>query len=193
MKDYTNVSDTELLALYAKNGECEAFDELVERYRRPLFSWFLGMTGSRADAEDLFQDLWVKAMKHAEGFKDVSFRAWMWKVARTTLVDHVRRLRPTVSLDETDPEDEDSVPLSDRIPDMRPTPDQEAASADMARRLRSEIARLPAPQREVVLMRTQGGLQFNEIAQTLGIPLGTALGRMRDAVAKLKAALTGVK
>ena len=69
-------SDAALLQDYV-HGEVASLDELVERYRKPLFSWFLGMTGSRSDAEDLFQDLWVRVIRSADRFKDVSFRAWM--------------------------------------------------------------------------------------------------------------------
>jgi RNA polymerase sigma-70 factor (ECF subfamily) len=67
-------SDAALLAAYVQ-GRVQSLDELVERYRKPLFSWFVGMTGSHSDAEDLFQDLWIRVIKNADRFMDVADRA----------------------------------------------------------------------------------------------------------------------
>ena len=181
-------SDADLLFAYAK-GDVAAMDCLVGRYRQALFSWFLGMTGSRADAEDLFQDLWVRVIRNADRFENVSFRAWMWQIARNLLIDFRRKKKPDISLDDVG-EDEDDHPLLDQLvsPDKGPAEDLE--QADLARRAMRAVGQLPDIQREIFLMRVQGDLSFNEIAETLKIPLNTALGRMHDATTKLRAILT---
>jgi RNA polymerase sigma-70 factor (ECF subfamily) len=180
-------SDADLLAAYAK-GDVRCLDLLVARYRQALFSWFLGMTGSRSDAEDLFQEVWIRIIRNADRFKDVSFRAWMWQIARNLLIDFRRKRKPDVSLD--DIEDEESQPLLDTLVAPGTSPREAVERTDLAKLAMQAVGKLPAVQREVFLMRVQGDLPFNEIAKALKIPLNTALGRMHDATTRLKQLLT---
>jgi RNA polymerase sigma-70 factor, ECF subfamily len=176
-------SDATLLARYAQ-GDVECLDELVERYRKPLFSWFVGMTGSHSDAEDLFQDLWIRVIKNADRFKDVSFRAWMWQIARNLLIDFRRKKKCDFSLDEVS--DEEDHPLLETLVAKGPTPQQDVERTDLARKAMQAVGQLPAVQREVFLMRVEGDIPFQEIAKILKVPLNTALGRMHDATTRLK-------
>jgi RNA polymerase sigma-70 factor (ECF subfamily) len=176
-------SDAELLHAFAK-GDSDAMDRLVARYRQALFYWLLGMTGNRADAQDLFQDVWFRVIRHAERFNDVSFKAWLWKIARNLLIDFRRKRKPDVSLDAV--EDEDDQPLVDQLAAKGAGPAEAVERADLTKRVMRAVAGLPEVQRDVFLMRVQGDLSFSEIAETLGIPLNTALGRMHDAMTKLK-------
>ena len=182
-----STSDADLLAAYVK-GQVDCLDVLVGRYRQALFSWFLGMTGSRSDAEDLFQDVWIRIIKNADRFKDVSFRAWMWQIARNLLIDFRRKRKPDISLD--DVEDAEDHPLLDSLVAPDASPREALERTDLARRAMLAVGKLPAVQREVFLMRTQGDLPFNEIAKVLKIPLNTALGRMHDATTRLKQLMT---
>ncbi|MBP5320171.1 MAG: sigma-70 family RNA polymerase sigma factor [Kiritimatiellae bacterium] len=180
------LSDAELIARFSA-GDSAAMDRLIGRYRQTLFSWLVGMTGNRADAEDLFQDIWVKIIRNAGRFSNVSFKAWMWKIARNVLIDFRRKRRAEVSLDAVD--DEDDAPMVEQLVSPDASPAQRVELDDMTRRVMRAVAGLPAVQREVFLMRTQGNLSFAEIAETMGVPLNTALGRMHDAMNKLKKAL----
>jgi RNA polymerase sigma-70 factor (ECF subfamily) len=175
--------DADLLAAYVK-GDVPSLDALVGRYRQTLFSWFLGMTGSRSDAEDLFQEVWIRIIRNADRYKDVSFRAWMWQIARNLLIDFRRKRKPNISLDAVE-EDEDQ-PLLETLIAPDASPREVVERTDLARRAMQAVGKLPAVQREVFLMRTQGDLPFNEIAQILKIPLNTALGRMHDATTRLR-------
>jgi len=176
-------SDAELLRDYAQ-GHAAAMEQLVARYRSALFSWLLGMTGNRADAEDLFQEVWFRVIRHAERFTDVSFKAWMWKIARNLLIDFRRKRKPDISLDAV--EDEEDQPLVDTLVAKGAGPAEAVENDDLTRRVMRAVGALPDVQREVFLMRVQGDLSFSEIAETLNIPLNTALGRMHDAMMKLK-------
>jgi RNA polymerase sigma-70 factor (ECF subfamily) len=175
--------DADLLAAYVK-GDVESLDILAGRYRQTLFSWFLGMTGSRSDAEDLFQEVWIRIIRNAARYKDVSFRAWMWQIARNLLIDFRRKRKPNISLDAA--EEEEDQPLLETLIAPDASPREVAERTDLARRAMQAVGKLPAVQREVFLMRIQGDLPFNEIAQVLQIPLNTALGRMHDATTRLK-------
>jgi len=179
----TETSDAELLRAFAE-GDSTAMDKLVARYRSALFSWLLGMTGNRSDAEDLFQDIWIRVIRHAARFNDVSFKAWLWKIARNLLIDFRRKRKPDISLDEVD--DEDDHPLLDQLTAKGAGPAYAVELDDMTKRVMRAVTALPDVQRDVFLMRVQGDLSFSEIAETLNIPLNTALGRMHDAMTKLK-------
>ncbi len=180
------LSDAALLSAFAK-GEAHALERLVNRYKSALFAWFVGMTGNRSDAEDLFQELWFRVIRHAAKFNDVSFKAWLWRIARNLVIDYRRKRRPDISLDAVD-NDED-LPLLDRLVSADKGPALRVEREDAINRVMRALGALPAVQREVFLMRVQGDLPFSEIAQTLDIPLNTALGRMHDAMIKLKKAL----
>ena len=179
----TETSDAELLSRFAQ-GDPDAMDQLVARYRQALFSWLVGMTGNHADAEDLFQDVWFRVIRHAGRFNDVSFRAWLWKIARNLLIDFRRKRKPDISLDAV--ENEDDVPLVEQLTARDVNPAKAVELDDMTKRVMRAVTRLPEVQRDVFLMRVQGDLSFSEIAKTLNIPLNTALGRMHDAMTKLK-------
>lgn len=176
-------TDAELLEAFNR-GDTKALEFLVGRYRQALFSWLLGMTGNRADADDLFQEIWLRVIKNAGRFNNVSFKAWMWKIAKNLLIDFRRKRRPDVSLDAV--ADADEVPLVDRLTAPDRDPARQIEMDDMTSRVMRAVETLPEMQREVFLMRTQGELSFSEIAAALGIPLNTALGRMHDAMNKLK-------
>ena len=114
-------TDSELVAAFA-SGDAAAMEELVSRYRRALFSWFSLQVQDRGTAEDLYQDVWLKVIRGAAAFHDVSFKAWMWRIARNRLIDHRRKMRPELTLDQpvagTDG-DEDAPSNVDRVSDGR--------------------------------------------------------------------------
>lgn len=182
-----DTSDAELLQAFVQ-GEMRAFDALMMRYRATLFGWLVSMTSNRSDAEDLFQELWIRVMRHAGRFHNVSFKAWVWKIARNLVIDFRRKSRPTISLDAV--VDQDDTPLVERMATAEGAPYQGMEFSDISRRVMAAVDELPDMQKEVFLMRVQGELTFKEIASTLDIPLNTALGRMHDAVKKLKRQLS---
>ncbi|MBQ9430605.1 MAG: sigma-70 family RNA polymerase sigma factor [Kiritimatiellae bacterium] len=175
--------DAELLFRYVK-GDVASMDTLVQRYRKPVFLWLSERTSCRSDAEDLFQEVWVRIIRNAGRFNNVSFRAWMWTITRNILIDFRRKQRAEVSLDETS--DDDETPLVEQLPSPEAEPYRRAELADMSRRVMEAVSLLPEVQREVFFMRTRDNMSFNDIADKLGIPLNTALGRMHDAMTKLK-------
>lgn len=187
--NFDEMTDSELMSAYVQ-GASKAFYTLESRYRKQLFAWLVSSLSNRSDAEDLYQDIWLRIIKNAKGFKDVSFKAWMWKIARNRVIDFRRKKKPDLTLDSTF--NEDDQPLVDRIQSLDPGPASQVETDDLTRRMLAIVDQLPEVQREVFLLRVQSHLSFSEIAESLDIPLNTALGRMHDAMNKVKKQLLEV-
>lgn len=185
------ITDAELVDR-ALAGSQDAFRELVERYERPVFSLLVRMLRDPALAEDLAQDVFVKAFRRlAQYDRGRQLSSWLFKIAHNTGVDHLRRREvETVSLAPPEGEDGDHrAMLAD--PDAE-SPAAAAERADLARALERAIARLRVEYRELVTLRYQEGLSYQEIVEVTGQPLGTVkthLHRARKELAGILSAL----
>lgn len=186
--------DSDLIRDYLAGDEA-AFAELFERYKAPLFSYLLRMTGDRDKAEDLFQETFIKAVKALGRFGgEKKFSAWLFTIARNSLMDSFRRgkLRAAASLDDTGPDGEGPA-LGGALASAEPGPEAAALSAAGVEEFRRAFDSLPEEQKEVFLMRHYSGLSFREIAEAVGTPIGTVLARMSRAAAKLREKLKGLQ
>jgi RNA polymerase sigma-70 factor (ECF subfamily) len=165
--------DFELVA-QALAGSERAFADLLARYERPVFTLVLRMVRDRSTAEDLAQDAFLKAFdKLATYDPSRKFSSWLFKIAHNTAIDHLRRRGvETVSLDE--PAGEDAAGPARTIEDrVTETPAAAAERSDLSRALARAVGRLRPEYREVVVLRYQAGLEYGEIAEATGFPLGT--------------------
>lgn len=166
-------SDHELVER-ALAGSERAFADLLARYERPVFTLVLRMVRDRSTAEDLAQDAFLKAFdKLATYDPDRKFSSWLFKIAHNTAIDHLRRRElETVSLDEPAGEDTGGPArtVEDRVTE---TPAAAAERSDLSRALARAVGRLRPEYREVVVLRYQAGLEYGEIAEATGFPLGT--------------------
>ena len=175
-------TDAELLFAFRK-GDTAALDTLIARYQGQLHGYLRAMTGSPADADDLFQETWMRVIRNPGSFRGGAFNAWLWRITRNLLVDRLRRRKPVVSLDDTTAE---GTSFAELTPATGPEPGEESEAAELGRRITAAVAKLPADQRDVFLLRTQAGLSFAEIAKLRKVPLNTALGRMHYAIQRLR-------
>jgi RNA polymerase sigma-70 factor (ECF subfamily) len=181
-------SDFELVA-QALSGSERAFADLLARYERPVFSLVLRMVRDRSTAEDLAQDAFLKAFdKLATYDPGRKFSSWLFKIAHNTAIDHLRRRElETVSLDE--PAGEDTAGPARTVEDrVTETPAAAAERSDLSRALARAVGRLRPEYRQVVVLRYQAGLEYGEIAEATGFPLGTVktyLHRARKELAGL--------
>lgn len=173
-------SDDLLAKDFDTSGSEAAIELLVMRHGRALMGYLRAKT---PDAEDVFQETWLRAIRGIHGFKGGSFRAWLIVIARNGMIDRARRARPVVSLDA---QDDRGQTLGEKLPGNTLTAPVSLAGEEARRRIIERVDALPAEQREVFLLRTQQELSFAEIAKLLGVPLNTALGRMHYAVTKLR-------
>ena len=179
---YTERTDKSLVAAYRK-GDIAAFDTLVERYRRPVFGFILNSTCNQADAEEVYQETWLKAIRGLDSYKEKNFGGWLVRIARNTMIDRSRRRRPDVSLDA---ESATGRPLSEVVADGGPGPHDQMVASDLGRAIGEAVDTLQPEQKEVFLMRVEAELSFKEIAAIQGVPINTALSRMQYALNRLK-------
>ncbi|CAN5273931.1 RNA polymerase sigma factor [soil metagenome] len=179
--------DESLLAAF-RGGTAAACSTLYSRHERPVYRYLLRSLSDKAAAEDVMQDTWMTVMRSAADFKpDHRFTAWLYTIARSRLVDHLRRHRPMVSLDAEAANDPDSSEtLLDRLVDeATPSPEHLSIDRERARALMDRFERLPAPQRDVFLLHVQAGLEIDEIAALVGAGAEAVRSRLRYAVARL--------
>ena len=183
-------SDDDLVRAF-RTGDGSAMEALFGRYRRAVFGWLLRMSQDEGEAEDLHQEVWLKVIRGIDGYSAGSFRAWLWRVARNAAADRARKHVAEPILDAPMEEGADAAAFVDQVPDetvvsvLTRMEEEERKTA-----VREAVDGLSRRLKEVVLLRLNGELKFQEIADILGLPIGTVLGRMNLALAKLRQALS---
>jgi len=180
-------TDAELVAR-ALNGSQDAFRELVERFERPVFSLVVRMVQDAGTAEDLAQEIFVKAFRRLDTFDPGrKFSSWIFKIAHNTTIDHLRKgTSDTVPL-ETDSEEGGS--LLAVLADPVESPAAAAERRDLGRALEQAIATLRSEYREAVLLFYVEGASYLEICEITGQPLGTVKTNLHRARKELAVAM----
>ena len=184
MTTFKNLADDELVMMYAK-GNNEAFDALLERHKDRLYNYILFLVHNETIAEDLFQETFIKIIcriqsgdYHAEG----KFVSWMVRIAHNLVLDYHRDRQNTLVVSS---EDTDYDILNDRS-----LADECCESQMVYQQTLVDIGRiahlLPPTQSEIIQMRYYSGMSFKDIADTLGISINTALGRVRYALINMR-------
>jgi RNA polymerase sigma-70 factor (ECF subfamily) len=173
------------LADRIRTGDTEALGELYDRYASTAVATALRVVGSREEAEDMVHDAFVAVWRKIDRFdaERGSLRAWLMTVVRNRAIDRVRARRASIDVDDAD---ERSLLRTG------PNPTLEAAlTRASAIDLRSAMAALPDEQRRALELAYFEGYTYREVAEMTGVPAGTANGRLRLALGKLRDALTG--
>jgi RNA polymerase sigma-70 factor (ECF subfamily) len=183
-------SDAELVT-GALRGSQEAFRELVTRFERPIYSLVLRMVQDPGVAEDLAQEVFVKAFRRLSTYDPQwKLSSWLFKIAHKTTIDHLRRGTPeTVPLETDDDRGSLAAVLADGSVE---SPQAAAERHDLARSLERAILRLRPDYREAVLMFYVHGASYQEICEATGQPLGTVKTNLHRAKKELAAAMTGL-
>ncbi|MFO7871673.1 MAG: sigma-70 family RNA polymerase sigma factor [Kiritimatiellia bacterium] len=175
-------ADAELISRY-RAGEVEALETLVLKYRRRLMGFIINTGGARDDADEVFQEVWLKAIRNIHRYRRKNFLGWLVRIARNTMVDRSRKKKPDALLDTPGP---DGGCLMDKVASAGANPSEAAAAGEVGRRIAEAVSGLSAEQKEVFVLRTGTELPFREIAKVQGVSLNTVLGRMHYAVQKLR-------
>jgi RNA polymerase sigma-70 factor (ECF subfamily) len=150
----------------------ELFEQLMA-YREDIFRICLGYSRNPSDAEDLSQDVYLKAFRGVSAvLAPYAAKEWLFRITRNTCLDHLRKARLNRLLGKTSNEVE---AVDDR------TPERTTDAGERLAKLKKAIRRLPVKQREVFILRTYGHLSYRELALTLGIKEGTVMSRLSRA------------
>jgi RNA polymerase sigma factor (sigma-70 family) len=162
-------------------GDAELAVAFVRRFQRIVFGVALSVTSDPVSAEDVAQQAFEQAWRHASVYdsRRGSVRTWLTTITHNLAIDLVRA-RSAV------PMDPDDLPVL--LAAMTENPERVAVANDSAKGLRQALTRLPAPQARAVAMSGIYGMTAKQVANTEGIPLGTAKTRIRDGMQKLRAA-----
>jgi RNA polymerase sigma-70 factor (ECF subfamily) len=192
MNTSTDDSSDEDLMLRYSTGDAAAFDQLYARHRCGLFRFIQRQCRERAQAEEIFQEVWMNLIKSRERYTATArFRTYLYTLAHNRMIDHFRRQSGEPlwadSHSEEEPEVIAGLPAS-RIDE----PHVRVLSRQQGEYLLRLLEDLPAVQREVFLLAEEGGLSLAEIAEATGVSPETAKSRLRYAIAKLRAGLQEV-
>jgi len=167
------------LAAAAAAGSADAFNRIVERHQEAVFRLVARMVRDRALAEDLAQETFLKAYRALPSYDPRwKLQSWLLKIAHNATIDHLRRQRLDTTSLELPPGEEGASPL-DRIADPQArNAEQEARDRAIARDLQAALDGLDPAYRELLLLRFEEGLAYQEIAEVTGLPLGTVKVRL---------------
>jgi RNA polymerase sigma-70 factor (ECF subfamily) len=191
-KPLSACSDEELL-LRSRRGQTEAFEALLRRYERELYGYLRRYLGDGSLAEDVFQNtflqLYVKSAQYEAGRP---VRPWLYTIATHQAIDALRRngRHQAVSLERPtgEPNEDELRGLLEMLEGRCPSPLEAASAEERKRRVRAGVEELPEFLRSVLLMAYYQGLKYREIADALGIPVGTVKSRLHAALVKLQEA-----
>jgi RNA polymerase sigma-70 factor (ECF subfamily) len=176
----------EALMLAYRGGEGAAFEALYARWRGPLYRYFLRQCGHAGQADELFQDVFMRVIRAAANYEpSAKFATWLFRIAHNRLVDHWRKL----GREPVDPlaaiEDGDDCAFDPPGPEDA-APERQAERRELGEALMAALNELPEVQREAFLLAEEGGLTLEEIASVAGVGRETIKSRLRYATAKLR-------
>ncbi len=161
----------------------DVLDALIEQYQHRLLRYLLHLTGNRAVAEDLFQEVWVRVLEKGHLYDGRNrFVTWLMSIGHNVAIDYLRKRNPA-SLDEMqDPED--GAPFEP--PSSEPSPFEQVATRQQQQRFDEALERVSPLFREVLVLRFQEQMKLEEIARLIHIPLATVKTRIYRGVMALK-------
>lgn len=180
-------TDENLVQLYAE-GNNTAFDVLLSRYKRKVFSYILLAVKDNDLANDLFQETFIKAITtiRKRGYAEMGkFSAWILRIAHNLVIDNFRRTTAE-NMVPGEVEDEMGHTVFDTLPVYDKNVEDTMVEEQLLKDVRGLVDLLPESQRSVLMMRFYEDLSFKEIADKQGVSINTALGRMRYAILNLR-------
>ena len=180
----TTLTDEQLVRKYI-DGNNKAFDTLLHRHKSRLYSYIIRIVKNKDLAEDIFQETFVKiimTLRQGRYIESGKFSAWLSRIAHNLIIDHFRQEKAENNMSS---DDEDTNLLNRR--DLCEENIEDILVNDQIKAdVRRIIDALPDPQKEVLVMRYYNDMSFKEIAETTGVSINTALGRMRYAILNMR-------
>jgi RNA polymerase sigma-70 factor, ECF subfamily len=182
------LTDEELIRRVCAGDDAAAFESLVHRYEHELFSYLRRYLGSAEMAEDVFQATFLQVHLKRENFEDGRrFRPWLYTIATNQAIDAQRRNRRhrMVSLDQRTGGDGDVGSLVEMLSGRDSTAGQKLEEEEAKNWVRAAVEELPDPLKSALILVYNQGMKYREVADALGVPVGTVKSRLHAALLKL--------
>ncbi|MFW6347110.1 MAG: RNA polymerase sigma factor [Cyclonatronaceae bacterium] len=176
-----------------QGGNDQAFNLLMKRYRRRLYHYLLGYTRSPEDAEDLVQETFFRVYKSRNAYEEIArFSTWLYTIAINLARTHFKKQRRVqyASIDETyDGKSGGDAAVVYQLPDISPAADETLHSKMMVGRVKRAIYALPEEYGELLHLRENKEMSYEEIASAAGLPMGTVKSRINRGRTRLQQVL----
>jgi len=191
-RDFSSAPD-EALVQAARQGQLEAFEELVARHRDKVYARALSILHNEEDAVDLSQEAWIKAWQRLEQFQgESSFATWITRIVINVCLDHLRRQKrwPSESIEALEEETGNRDWL---LPPVTVNPTAGLERAELQARIWQALGQLSVPHRTVLILHEFEGMEYRKIAEIMGCSIGTVMSRLFYARRRLAALLQDLK
>ncbi|MFN3652968.1 MAG: RNA polymerase sigma factor [Armatimonadota bacterium] len=190
---FSACSDAELIDR-ARRGDRRSLEALVQRHYRAVFNLAYRLTNDYDDAQDIVSEAFIRVHNSLGSFRgDANFTTWLYRIVKNVFLDDrkKRRLRTHASLEEMVELDDSSV--SRQVEDSQPGPAWEAERQEQSQIIQQAVLGLSEPQRMMIAMYHFQHLSYEEIAEIMGLPIGTVKSRLNRARLALKQKLNSVR
>jgi len=186
---YSQKSDRDLV-IACQRREPAAFEELVKRHQRTVFTLLYQLAPDWQDTSDLSQEVFIRIWRNINNLRNPSsFRSWLTQIVTNLFYDELRkrpRRLPTVSMDDSYEDEEGGEGATRDIPDTSAQPDDIVLNRETSEVIRQSMARLPEQFRTAIVLREVEGLSYEEIAILTKTEMGTVKSRIARARTKLQ-------
>lgn len=172
-----------------QNGDNSAFDLLYARHKAPLYRYFLRQSVDQAVAEELYQEVWMSLIKARARYKATAkFTTYLYHLAHNKLIDYYRKNKKYNSNKNQSVDEDDELDIIQASEADEPL--YQLEEGKLVARLKNIIEKMPHEQREAFLLKEEGGLSIEEIAEVCDIKIEAAKSRVRYAISRIKKGLT---
>ena len=165
-----------------KSGDAECFAQVVDLYAGRCYGYFYRLTGDRDLSDELLSELFMKLVEKIGSYKGGSFESWLFRIAANIFHDHLRGRKRQKKLSEG------------RRAELEMRPTESARSdltGDKLDKLQTQLSRLDADTRDLIVLRYYSEMSFKEIAEMRSEPIGTALSKLHRGLKKLRELMEG--
>jgi RNA polymerase sigma-70 factor (ECF subfamily) len=176
------------LALSAQQGDLNAFNRLVLEYQDLAYNIAYRMLGDGDSAADAVQNAFIASYRHLSAYRGGSFKSWVMRIVTNTCYDELRRQkrRPTIPLEPIHEDGEEENESPEWMKDEQPSPESQLEANELEKAIQTCLQKMKEDFRLVAVMVDIQGMDYQEVAENTGLPLGTIKSRLARARAKLR-------
>jgi RNA polymerase sigma-70 factor (ECF subfamily) len=185
---YANLTDTQLVSMYVNDDE-KAFEELLTRHQRKVFSYIMMMVKDYDVANDIFQEAFFKIVRTLKSGKyndEGKFLPWVMRISHNLIIDHFRMNKKMPKVSQYVGSEEDEYDIFSGMSNGDLNAEDQMAATQVKSDVKKLVSKLPEEQKQVVIMRHYMDMSFKEIADVTDVSINTALGRMRYALINMR-------